>query len=362
MNKVLCNSCGGKVEVPTGHSRAKIRCPSCGYYAEVPPELRNQAPAPEIEDDTPDPPRASPRRETPPPPPDESDERLRPGVARPVRKRVKKAEAEDSFDPAVGPPLLEGTQTEDDDRPYAVPGDGTKKCPECNVRIPFAATFCTKCGTDLETGRKPKKKFQSIDRQWEYRWPFQTRFAAFLGFQVVNVLIALFLSNTASSPVAGFVSLVLQGAMQAFLLGSYETLHVRRTSKGQATITSTWRYGFIKVMPWKVPWKDSHAVGISGTNDAGLFAWLMCIYLMLCLCVVPGIVFWFAYIRPERFDIVLSDVHGGTNHVLFRTTTWEEANEVMMTVKEATGLVDQSQLGKRHLDPPITEQTNVDHG
>ena len=29
----------------------------------------------------------------------------------------------------LGPPLLEGTQEEDDDRPYTVPGDGTKKCP-----------------------------------------------------------------------------------------------------------------------------------------------------------------------------------------------------------------------------------------
>ena len=39
--RINCNSCGGKVDVPAGHSRAKIRCNHCGYYAEVPPDQRS---------------------------------------------------------------------------------------------------------------------------------------------------------------------------------------------------------------------------------------------------------------------------------------------------------------------------------
>ena len=88
------------------------------------------------------------------------------------------------------------------------------------------------------------------------------------------------------------------------------------------------------------------------TNDAGVFAWAMCIYLILCSCIVPGFIFWFIFIRPERFDLILCDVHGATDHVLFRTTTWDEADEIMAVIKEATGLANQSELGKTHLDAP----------
>jgi hypothetical protein len=313
---------------------------------------------PAFEDDPP----PAPRRPAAPPPPDPADEPLRHGVARPV-KGAQPRPKKKSDDPDLGPPLLEGTQEEDDDRPYAVPGDGTKKCPECNGRIPLDATFCTRCGTDLESRKKPKKTYQPIDREWEYRWPLKVRLTIFAALQGVNVLVFVLLVvliEKKSVPVAVF-NFALQSALQAFLLGSFETLSVRRNAKGQATITTTWRYFFVKVMPWKVPWKGSHAVSISGTNDAGMFAWAMCLYLVICACIVPGLVFWFMFIRPSRFDIVLCDVYGGTNHVLFRTVTWDEAAEIMAVIRDATGLADQSTLGKRHLDDPAPPPGHPDH-
>src|SRR5438105_947873 len=97
-------------------------------------------------------------------------------------------------------------------------------CPECRSRHPFGSTFCTRCGTDLKTGKKPKKKFQVIDRSWEYRWPLNVRLAVFGGFQVLNLVTALLLVTAGGSPMVALFNLVLQGGMHAFLLGSYETL------------------------------------------------------------------------------------------------------------------------------------------
>lgn len=337
--RVTCNNCGGRVEVPAGHTRAKIRCTGCGYYTEVPPDLRDDEPA--FDDE----PTYEPLAEEH----DDPEDRRSPVVS--VRQARMVPDEPAGLDDD-GPPLLAGTQEEDDDKPYAVPSDGTKACKKCYGRIPRSATFCTLCGTDLKSGRKPKKTYEPIDRSWEYRWPFQTRFGVFLGMQVINVFLALFVSQ-ATSPFLAFINLVMQGVFQAFLLGSYETLRVKRTTKGQTTITTTWRYCFIPVVPWEVPWKRSQAVSISGTTDVGIFGWLMCIYLTVFMCVVPGIVFWYMFIRPERFDIVLCDVYGSTNDAIFRTTTWDEADEIMDVIKDATGLANQSEMGKRHLDAPI---------
>lgn len=342
--RVTCQNCGGRVDVPAGHTRAKIRCPGCGYYAEIPPDLRGVA-GPADDDPPPAPPARTARPPAPPPTP-AVDDILRPGVARPVRPAAAKPV------PVDPPPILEGTQEEDDDKPYAVPSDGTKTCPECRGRIPFDATFCTRCGTHIRTGWKPKKQFEPINRTWEYRWPLKTRLGIFLGFQVVNLVLALAVSKAAGSPLLAFFSLGLQAALQAFLVGSYETFTVRRTAKGQATLTSTWRVAFIPLVPSKLRWQDSHAVGISGTSEAGLVAWGMFIYLCIFTCLLPGLVFWYFVIRPDRFDIVLADVYGSTNLVAFRAITWDEAAAVVEVIRQATGLADQRDFGKKYLDAP----------
>src|SRR5262249_59404596 len=40
---LICNGCGGKVKVPEGHAKAKLRCPECGVMCEVPEEARGRA-------------------------------------------------------------------------------------------------------------------------------------------------------------------------------------------------------------------------------------------------------------------------------------------------------------------------------
>ncbi|QEL13919.1 hypothetical protein [Limnoglobus roseus] len=344
--RVPCGHCGAKVAIPAGHSRAKIRCEACGYYADVPPELRSAEAAPPPDDlpvITPAPPAEDtprPRNRSAEPPPVERSPRKTKKPTAKARPNPDPADPRPQFemsdDAPRGPNLLEGTQDEDDDKPYAVPGDGTKACPECNCRVPLDATMCVHCGVDFQSRRKPKKAFQPIDQAWEPRMSLQTRLKILAGLQVVNLLLMLLISN-AGSFAGGVLSLLFQGGLQAFLLGSYEKLLVKRTAKGQATLTVQWRIAFVPVAPIKVDWKKSHAIGPIATYTPGLVEWFTFIYLLF-LFVLPGVLFYFYVIHPVRFQIVLCDNYGSTDQVIFRTTSQEQADEVCSVTSTATGL------------------------
>ncbi|CAN5322281.1 hypothetical protein BH11PLA2_BH11PLA2_00760 [soil metagenome] len=309
MTRLDCTACGHRLELPPGFAKAKLRCEACGYYTSVPEKLRNAAvPEPELEPVT-------------------------PAVsARPAKAMAASPKAP----PKVAPPLLAGTDDEDDGMPYAVPGDATQKCSACNKELPLDATFCVHCGIDFASKKKKKKKFEAVDKSWEPRWPFELRLKVLGGLQVVNLLLAIFLSNELSLS-GGFSSLVIQAAIQALIIGTFEKLTVRRTGKGTCTIEKTWRVAFYPMAPKPLDHKESQGVGIIATQNAGFLEWFTMIYLCLFL-IVPGLLFYWYIIRPDRFNISLCDVYGSTNEIAFRTTERAQAEEICETIRDCAGL------------------------
>jgi hypothetical protein len=354
MAKVNCQNCGSRVELPAGFAKARIRCPGCGYYAEVPAEARAAA-AEEPENIN------SARAVSP------TRERGEPAESSPVRPHKSRPDAvaraagadlpratpvtakpalnprdhrpDFESDEPSGPPLLHGTQDEDDDRPYAVPGTGLKKCPECLGKLPLAATVCVHCGLDLASGDKVRdREYQQLYKTWESFAPFDKRLLVFVIFQVVNV--AFFLTTVVWfgwKGLPGITFIAAQIALQAFLVGSYETLIARRDAKGRAQVTKVWRICFIPTKPGKVPWKTSEGVGILATHNPGVFEWGTFLYLLLLGC-LPGILFYFFVIRPERYEVALCDVHGSTDLVIFHTSKRDQADDICRTLSDATGL------------------------
>jgi len=293
MPRLNCHNCGGRVEVPGDHGRARIRCGGCGYYVDVPVEMRGRVEEPQL----------------------------------------AAAESKPKKPALVAPLLVTGTQ-DDDGLPYSVPGDPTKKCSKCFKEIVLDATFCVHCGVDFASGKKAKKKYQEIDRTWEPGWPRDLRFKALMGLQGVNVLLAVMAGSTLAG---GVVFLLIQGALQAFLIGSTDTLRVQRTSKGAATLIKTTIIAFVIARPQPLDWKQSQGVGIIAIHQPGILEWVTFIYLLLC-GVLPGIAFWYFVMRPDRFHVSLCDVHGCTNEIAYRTTDRDQAEEICRTVNDATGL------------------------
>jgi hypothetical protein len=333
--RVTCGNCGARVELTAGYAKAKVRCPTCGYYAEVPPAARSAAPAAD------EPPVA------------------RPAVAKPVSAkpavRAKRAidprDHRPRFEPDEphGPPLLAGTDDYDDEKPYAVPGTGTKPCPQCRGELPLDASFCVHCGRDLTQPRAAVREYQPVRRTWTEGWGQDLRLMLLAGAVVIDVVAIGIVSVVSGDYYLGAFTMATQVALQSFILGTYDTVEVRRTARGQTTITRVRRIAFAPLPPIKVAWKGSHMVAIVATHDVGVFSWLTCIYLLF-LGLVPGVVFYLVYLHPEKFDVIACDVHGGTDEVLLRLGDRGEAAKAAALISDVTGLVVRNELTARDLE------------
>jgi len=357
--RFICGNCGGKATVPPGYAKAKVRCEHCGYYAEVPPEMR--AKPDEIpEAETPfDEPAAAPKK---PPlrarlaedfgedeaPPEPQKGRARAVIARPQRDpRDHRPEFEEQI--GVGQPLLEGDEIEHEGSlttPYAVPGVGMKPCPECRGELPIDAVFCVHCGWELVGKKKGKalREFQPIDKTWHEGWSPSFRLYVFIALQFANAaLMALGMHATGQSfrDVGNlgtniFMNL-LNAGLQAFILGSFETLRVIREPGGKCTLLKTRRYIFFPWPEFKIQWKKSSGVGILATHNPGFIAYVICFYLLTLGC-LPGILFFFFVIRPERFNAALCNEYGGSDETILLCKNRDQAEDVTRTIAEASGL------------------------
>jgi hypothetical protein len=304
MNRLDCTSCGARVEVTAGFAKAKLRCDACGYYVPIPASLREEPVAASVG-----------RAESAIP-----DGPLERSTQLPTSSPAKsKKEA---------PPLLRGTDDDEDGLPYQVPGDAIQKCTACHRDLPLDATFCVHCGVNFETKKKKKKRFQEVNKSWEPRWPFETRVQVLVGLQVLNVLIAIFFGNEIG---------IIQVLIQAFILGTYEKLTVTRTAKGVCTVEKIWRIGFYATPPKRLDHSASQGVGIIATQNAGWLEWFTMLYLCL-FGLLPGLLFYWYIIRPDRFNVSLCDIYGSTNDIAFRTTDREQADEICRTISDCASM------------------------
>lgn len=390
MSNISCGNCGGKIKLPGGYAKAKIRCGLCGYYAEVPPDMRSAAtdeedapppkpkakaksrpatpPPVDDEDDSPSPPKKRPAPPPPSQPPgrtvvqpideDEDDEDTPVPADRPPPVRARpKADPKDKrpeFTPqaGVGDPYLEGNQDYDDPTPYGVEGDGLKRCPECHNELPHDATLCIHCGIHLDDDnrpvrKRPKKKrtYTEIDRSFGEGFPLPTRIGIMAGVLVLNsllIVLGVFAAEGGKPGVGGVITgaftFVVNSALQAFIIGTFDTLRVQRNEKGRGTLTRQRRVAFIPLAPQAVEWKHLTGVGRLATHSGSIIDWVTCVYLLVATGCLPGILFWWFVLKPERYHAVLCNLYGGVEETLFRGKDQAQAEEVVGVVADATGL------------------------
>ena len=323
MPRLTCTNCGDRIDVPAGFARAKARCPECGYYTDVPAEIREAEPEPPIA-----PPVTVP-----------------PTTGRPRKARVvPRGDPRDTrplFEPATddpaGPPLLEGTDDFDDDQPYAVPGTGTRPCPHCRGELPLDAQFCVHCGRDIATGRKPTRQYQPVSREWFEGWHLSTRWAVLVAVLAIDAMLLGIAISANGGVVSNVLGMMFNVVMQAFILGTFRHLSVKRNPTGKTTITVVQRIAFVPTPTNKVEWRQSQAVGTVPTHDSGVMAWFFCVYLLL-LGVLPGLIFYWLVIRPERCEVTLCDHYGATDARVFRAAGHPQAAEIASVISTATGL------------------------
>lgn len=228
---------------------------------------------------------------------------------------------------------------DDNGRPYTLPADEKpkRKCEGCGKEIDQLAVVCVHCGYDAQAKKKVERTFTPIDRTWESGWPFERRLAVFLGFQALNGLTVLLSLVVGESLGVTAFAIVFSVALQAFIIGTYDTLRIRRNKKGQTEITITWRIGFVPTAARKVNWREREGVAFGHYDPTGLSDWWIFLVLLPWF-IFPAILWWWFVIRSDRFFAALARDRGYPETYLYRGMNEAQAKEICQVTSDVTGL------------------------
>jgi hypothetical protein len=337
---ILCQGCGGRVAIPEDYTRARIRCPECGVMSDVPPAAQNRPAG-----------GAPPRRAARPAETDAAVEEALFGddpppaaEPKPVRRKpssaiqVQRPRAPEPLHPLPPSPNA-GASDEDDGRPYRVPSlDEERPCPECRKAIARDSTFCTFCGYNLQTGKKARQEFTSVARDWQGGWPAGLRLGLFLAGQAAFLTLAVISVSAADLPIFGaFFPWLVFTAMTAFLLGTYDRIHLARNRKGRVRLTKAWTICFLPRPPQEVDVHDYGGVVFGPMDETSFMEWFILIILVIA-GIIPGILwFYFVFFRTT-FQVALSKEHGYPELILYRGSNQDMVIDIAETVCEVAHL------------------------
>jgi hypothetical protein len=233
--------------------------------------------------------------------------------------------------------LIQGTE-EEDANPYTVTGDApTKRCSNCERKISVRAKVCHHCGFNTDTGERSVRTFQPLTYEWESGWPFQKRLGLFIGLQLVNFFLLIVASVSGLGTTTPLTLIVFTIILQAFLCGTFEKLSLSRTQKGKVTMKVTWRIAFVPRPATNTRWKEASGLIIIQSSSADFMDWANAAILTSYL-ILPGVLFWYYVIRPDKFTVTLCSEHAFPETPIFRTLDQTRAEEVARAVGDATGL------------------------
>jgi hypothetical protein len=228
---------------------------------------------------------------------------------------------------------------DDNGRPYALPQEAvkTRRCESCTKDIDLVAVVCVHCGFDAGTKKKVERVFTPIDRTWESGWPFRRRLTVFLLVQGANLLTLIVAASAGESLPLSIGMILFYVALQAFLLGTFESIRIRRNKKGQVEITSLWRVAFVPMAAKKVNWREREGVAFGHYDDTGISDWVIFVQLLF-MCVVPALLWWWFVMRSDHFYAALTRDRGYPETYLYKGMNEQQAKEICQVATDATGL------------------------
>ena len=349
---ISCHGCGQRISVPDDFPRRKVRCPACGVYCEVIEPAKKAvaaAPAQKQPGKSGSPPAEKQRAKSTSPPSSKQPAKI---TAPPA-----KAEAifEDSYRaisapqpaqaagpgnplPKTPPELAQGKPAnaeEDDGAMYRFVAPDAKPCPGCRKELPLAAAICIHCGFNLETGKRPVKVFEEVNKTWEAGWPLERRRNLYLIW--LGITLAANLAGAASTGQwkSFLVPWFFFSVMLTFVLGTYDRLDFTRDERGRVRLTRTWRIFFFPREPETINLRDYEGVTTGPANN-NMIDWVVCI--MLLPSVFFAALWWIFVISKSNFHVSLTQNHGFPEMTLYKGANESRVKEIATTLQEVAGL------------------------
>ncbi len=199
--------------------------------------------------------------------------------------------------------------------------------------------ICPACELNLETGEKPVKVYDKLERHWETAMPFRQRMTIYLICQAVIFpvgMIGVFVAG------GGHLGLFLPPwltftVLLAFVLGTYDRLDLARNKRGQVRLTKTWRICFFARPAITIPLREYEGVVTGLARDVGCLDWLI-VLILLPAGILPAIVWWYFAIQPDSYFVALAKNHGYPELTLYRGRSKSMMEEIAGTLRDVTGL------------------------
>lgn len=377
---LICDGCGQRVPIPSGYRRNKIQC-GCGVICSVPESERTQeaeptpqkqraaASAPPVVEEQAerwlldDEPATSQAAEAPPTfrvpdPIEETSPKHEPTVAerrfpcrhcgRLIRRQRECPDCHpEAVAHAVGeepvwwPSVDEPDKKQEEDEeasPYGVVGADEVPCPKCSLRLPPGSVLCVRCGFHLKRRKKIAKSYQPIERVWETNASYAKRLSIFVVCIGALFVVGLIGVSQGEAPLSVFLfGFGIVAAMLAFLLGTFDSIHLTRDARGKVQLTKTWRAAFYARQPQTIDVRGYEGIVSGRHREIGAWEYLIC-FMLLGFGIIPGIVWWYFIIHKVTFHVSLSRDHGFPAYLVY--SGWQEIQmkEIAYTLRDATGL------------------------
>lgn len=251
---------------------------------------------------------------------------------------------------AVPPPLARVVDDDDDDdgQPYEFDGRQDRPCPECGKFVAFDAGLCLSCGYDFKAGKRVKKTYQPISRNWESGWPLATRKRLFLIGQAIALPMSLLGAFSLGSPWGFFAPWGLFTAMTIYLLGTFDRVELTRNKKGKVTLKQTWWVFFQQRPTHTIALADYDGVTFGKAYRADFWDWMVTVVWFGCgglwgvfitpplfgLGLLMAILWWYYFVNKETYYVALTKDHGHPALNLYRGWSDAQARDMHDTIKD----------------------------
>jgi hypothetical protein len=216
-------------------------------------------------------------------------------------------------------------------------GGVERRCPHCNQVLAADNSVCQACGFNLETGKKPRKVYDPVERSWEAGLPFARRVSLFLACQAAVVVGALALAWWTGSAALFLTPWLLFTGLLAFVLGTYDRVDLARNKRGKVFLSKTWRVCFKPLAPAPIRVVEYEGVVTGVFHETDFFDWMVFLTLFIA-GMLPGLWWLFFILSKDTYFVALARDHGYPEIVLYRGWNKDHMEDLAKTLREVGDL------------------------
>ena len=125
--------------------------------------------------------------------------------------------------------------------------------------------------------------------------------------------------------------------MLAFLLGTFDRIHLTRDARGRVGLTKTWRVCFFERQPLKIDVREYEGIVSGQHRDVSSMDYLI-LFFMVVSGLIPGLIWWYLAIYKVTFHASLCREHGFPERIVYSGWDQMQMKEVAYALRDASGL------------------------